>query len=83
MHTAIITRAADGTPSGLSSIVNVGLIGGAIAKLTQLASPDSVVIPKTVTDKLVVEAVGPVLGAVVQRKVDTGTWGVPFFKMSQ
>lgn len=83
MHTAIITRAADGTPSGLSAVVSVGLVGGVIGKLTQIASPDAVVIPKTMVEKLAVEAVGPVLGAVVQRKVDTGAWGIPFIKPAQ
>lgn len=80
MHTANVTRAADGTPNGLTSVVPASLMEGAVAKITQIASPDALVIPKTMVEKLVVEAVGPTLGAIAQRKIDTGAWGIPFYK---
>lgn len=80
MHTATVTRDATGLPTGLKSVVPVSLVGGMIAKVTQIASSDDVVVPNGLLEKVAVEAVGPVIGATIQRKLDTGAWGVPFIR---
>lgn len=80
MHTAKVTRDAAGVPTGLNSIVSSSLVGGMIAGLTQIASPDDLVIPGSMVEKLAVEATSPLLAAAFQKKQITGSWGIPFTK---
>lgn len=78
MHKATITRDAAGVPTGLSNVANETLVGAALGTITGIANQDEILIPETLVDSVVLAGVPAVLGAVVQKKVDTGEFGIPF-----
>lgn len=79
-HTAKIVRDAAGVPTGIATIVPVTMVSAALSTVTQVASPDDIVIGDSLIDKVILGAVPVIISATVQKKVDTGTWGVPFLK---
>lgn len=79
-HTAKVTRDPAGVPTGLASIVQVGIAAAVIQKVAGIASPDDLIIAETMVEKVGLELVTPLSAAAVQKKMDTGAWGIPFMK---
>lgn len=78
MHSAKIVRDANGVPTGISTIASETLIGGAIKSVTGVFDSDSVLLPAGILDSIVIAGVPAALGAVAQKKLTTGNFGIPF-----
>lgn len=83
MYTAKIKRDTAGVPTGLENVVSASVVEGMVAKVAQIASPDAVVIPGTLVEKVLIEGMLPAASAAVQKKMLTGAWGIPFTKPAQ
>lgn len=81
MHTATVTRDADGKPTTLAAVTSVSTLGGLIKKLTGSLDPDQVVIPETMVEKASLELAPVLATALIQKRIDTGEWSYkPFMK---
>lgn len=80
MHTATIIRDASGTPTGINAVASTSLVGGAMATVTGIFSADSLVIPSNMIESAILEAVPAVIGAVIETKLKTGSFAIPFIK---
>ena len=78
MHKATVVRDAAGVPTGLSGVADTTIVSAALQTVTGIADQDSILIPETLVDSLVIAAVPAVLGAVAQKRIDTGEFGIPF-----
>lgn len=78
MHKATIVRDAAGVPTGLSDVVTEGLFSAALSTVTGIADQDTILIPQTLVDSVVIAGVPAALGAVAQKRIDTGEFGIPF-----
>jgi hypothetical protein len=78
MHKATIVRDASGVPTGLSGIATEGLLSAAMSTVTGIVDQDTILIPENILDSVVIAGVPAVLGAVVQKRIDTGAFGIPF-----
>lgn len=80
MHTATITRDSSGTPTGITAIASTSLVSGALATVTGTFSADSVVIPGNAIEAALIKSVPAVIGAVIETKLKTGSFAIPFIK---
>lgn len=78
MHKATVVRNSSGVPTGLSGIADTTIVSAALQTVTGIADKDSILIPENLVDSLVIAAVPAVLGAVAQKRIDTGSFGIPF-----
>lgn len=78
MHKATITRDASGVPTGLSNVASESLLSAALGSITGIASQGEILIPENLVDSVVLAGVPAVLGAVAQKKISTGEFGIPF-----
>lgn len=78
MHTATITRDAQGVPTGLSAVAKENLASAAIKTITGVFDTDKVLIPENALDSAVLLGVPATLGATVQKRLSTGEFGIPF-----
>lgn len=78
MHKATITRDASGVPTGLSKVASENLMSAVLGTITGIANQDEILIPENVVDSVVLAGVPAVLGAVAQKKISTGEFGIPF-----
>lgn len=79
-HEAKVIRDANGVPTGISGIAQISLVNAALRQVTGIASSDDLVIPETMIEKIGLALVNPAIAATAQKKMDTGTWGIPFLK---
>lgn len=78
MYSATVTRNADGVPTGLSGIAEENLLGGVLAGITQIVDEDKVILPDTMFEKVLVEGTKIALGGIIDKRLVTGEWGIPF-----
>lgn len=78
MHKATITRDANGVPNGLSDVASQGLISSALGVVTGVMDQDTILIPENILDSAVLVGVPAAIGAVAQKKISTGEFGIPF-----
>lgn len=78
MHKATIVRDDSGVPTGLTNVASENLFSAALGAVTGIVDQDTVLIPETLVDSVVLAGVPAALGAVAQKKIDTGEFGIPF-----
>lgn len=78
MHSATVTRNSDGVPTGLSGVAEENLLGGTLAGLAQMFDEDKVVIAETIFEKVVLDGSKIVVGGLIDKRLVTGEWGIPF-----
>lgn len=78
MHKATVVRNATGVPTGLANIATEGLFSAALSTITGVVDQDTILIPENLVDTVVIAGVPAVLGAVAQKRISTGEFGIPF-----
>lgn len=78
MHKATVVRNATGVPTGLANIATEGLFSAALSTVTGIVDQDTILIPENLLDTVVIAGVPAALGAVAQKRISTGAFGIPF-----
>lgn len=78
MHSATVTRDANGIPTGLSGIAEENLLGGTVLGFAQMFDEDKVVIAETLVEKVILDGSKIVVGGLIDKRLVTGEWGIPF-----
>lgn len=78
MHKATVVRNATGVPTGLANITTEGLVSAALSTVTGIVDQDTILIPENLLDTVVIVGVPAAVGAVVQKRLSTGAFGIPF-----